>query len=225
MTGIVQGWVNKDFQNCGVKVAWASQTLVDARFMWVFGSRKSDTPPVLLINYTPPPPPDTGEISASNGSAGSAGSTGSDEQAASLHLSNVKIKAVNKSSAYITWDTAAAANSYVEFGKTTDYGLTSGKDDSTKTHSVQLIELNANTVYHFRVESKDAAGASAASKDFTFRTEKDEKAAATVAQTEKNETRRLWIVMGALALLGLILVIVIVSLLISLHRRRKNPIN
>jgi hypothetical protein len=217
MTGVVQSWINKDYQNYGVKVAWASQTLVDARFMWTFGCRTSDTPPVLLVNYTPPPSPDLGEIPASDSSTSS---TGSDLTAISLQVSNVKTKSINQSSVYIIWDTNTNANSYVEFGKTADYGLMAGKNDSATAHSIQLIELKPNTLYHFRVESKGPFGVQAASNDYTFRTAKEEKASAIAPKLKENNMRWLWIALGSLAVLALILVIIIVILLI---RSRQKP--
>lgn len=133
---------------------------------------------------------DSGEIPAD----GSAGATGKDIDSATLNVSNVSAKAIKMNSAQITWRTDIPANSYVEFGKTTDYGRLAGKDDSAKTHSVQLTGLQPDTAYHFRAESKSSTGASVSSKDFSFRTKKD-------GSADTSKTNWLWITVGALVII------------------------
>ncbi len=71
----------------------------------------------------------------------------------------------------ITWTTDKPADSQVEYGATTAYGLSSGLNTAmTTSHSVALSGLTANTLYHFRVRSKDAGDNLAVSADSTFTT-------------------------------------------------------
>lgn len=73
--------------------------------------------------------------------------------------------------ATITWTTNEASDSQVEFGTTTAYGSLSALDTVLVTgHTVQLGGLAANTLYHYRVRSRDGAGNLALSTDRTFTT-------------------------------------------------------
>jgi beta-lactamase superfamily II metal-dependent hydrolase len=77
---------------------------------------------------------------------------------------------ITANSAVITWNTNEASNSVVEYGLTTTYGSTASDATNVTNHSVQLSGLSANTVYHYRVKSTDAAGNTAVSSDHTFQT-------------------------------------------------------
>jgi len=73
--------------------------------------------------------------------------------------------------ATITWETDEAADSQIEYGTTTAYGSSTPEDLALVTsHSVTVTGLSADTVYHFRIKSRDAAGNQAISGDLTFRT-------------------------------------------------------
>ena len=86
-------------------------------------------------------------------------------------ISSVSAGSISSSGATITWTTDEAGDSQVEYGLTTSYGLSTSLDASLVTsHSVSLAGLNANTLYHYRVKSKDASGNLAVSGDFTFTT-------------------------------------------------------
>jgi hypothetical protein len=64
-----------------------------------------------------------------------------------------------------------ASDSQVDYGPTTAYGSVSPLNGTMVTaHSVIVGALAANTTYHFRVRSKDPAGNSVVSGDFTFTT-------------------------------------------------------
>ncbi len=123
------------------------------------------------------------------------------------------------SSAYITWTTDVDSNSYVEYGEKTDYGKTSGKDDRTKTHSVQLIELKPDTNYHFRVKSTNADGHQVVSRDYTFKTAKKEEAVEKKKAEEKNKIWP-WITIGVLGLVVLVLAGILIFLYLRNRRRR-----
>ncbi len=73
--------------------------------------------------------------------------------------------------AAITWTTDEASDSQVEYGTTTSYGASTTLDSTAVTsHSQSLAGLTPNTLYHYRVKSRDAAGNLGTSADFTFTT-------------------------------------------------------
>lgn len=90
-------------------------------------------------------------------------------------ISGVDISRITESSVTVKWETDEAATSHVEYGKTTDYGLTTILDKELATsHSVTLTELKPETTYHFRIKSVDEAGNEALSKDHDFTTKTTE---------------------------------------------------
>jgi hypothetical protein len=111
-------------------------------------------------------------------------------------ISNVSVANITASEANISWETDEEATSFVEYGLTTAYGLTYGSWATTTAHTVKLINLQAGTIYHFRVISSDGWGNISYSKDNIFTTAsaaageevpaKEESAAATT--TEPNIT-------------------------------------
>lgn len=79
--------------------------------------------------------------------------------------------AVGASGAVIVWRTNERADSQVEYGTTTAYGRSSPPNASlVVTRGVALSDLAPDTVYHFRVKSRDAAGLQTVSGDATFTT-------------------------------------------------------
>jgi len=86
-------------------------------------------------------------------------------------ISNVRAENVTASSAVINWETNDVSDSQVEYGVTSDYGLTTPLASTPVTsHQVMLSGLTAGTTYHYRVKSRDADGNQAVSGDFTFTT-------------------------------------------------------
>jgi hypothetical protein len=86
-------------------------------------------------------------------------------------LSSIAAVNVTDSGATITWTTDIASTSQVNYGPTTSYASTTALDPAQViNHSVVLSNLNANSTYHYRVRSTDAAGNQAISGDFTFST-------------------------------------------------------
>ncbi|QQR50515.1 fibronectin type III domain-containing protein [Candidatus Nomurabacteria bacterium] len=78
-----------------------------------------------------------------------------------------------QTTATITWSTNEASSSSVDYGTTTSYtNSTSETNISPKVtnHTVTITGLAANTLYHFSVKSKDAAGNIGASSDNFFTT-------------------------------------------------------
>ena len=84
-------------------------------------------------------------------------------------LSGVTATNITASSASILWATNAMCDSQVEYGLTTSYGSQTSLNGTLITnHLVTLAGLNANTTYHYRVKSRDAAGNLGVSPDYTF---------------------------------------------------------
>ena len=74
-------------------------------------------------------------------------------------------------SAVVTWNTNEIANSQVEYGLTTSYGSSTPLSTLFVTaHSRTISGLAPNTLYHYRVKSRDPAGNLAMSADQTFTT-------------------------------------------------------
>jgi len=69
----------------------------------------------------------------------------------------------------INWTTSENADSRVDYGTTTGYGASVSNATLSLNHSIIVPELTRNTLYHFRVLSRDAAGNAANSSDATLR--------------------------------------------------------
>ena len=95
-----------------------------------------------------------------------------DAGAAILKISGVSVSNTTELSATISWATDSPATSQVEYGMTTAYGSSTLLDKGLVTsHSVILTGLAPNTMYHFRVRSKDSSGQETMSEaDQTFTT-------------------------------------------------------
>jgi hypothetical protein len=75
------------------------------------------------------------------------------------------------SSAVITWTTNEPSDTQVEYGLTRSYGSRVPLNTSLQTTHTQTISgLRPNTVYYFRVLSRDAAGNLGVSKDYRLKT-------------------------------------------------------
>jgi hypothetical protein len=89
-------------------------------------------------------------------------------------LSAVAASGLTTSSAVVAWTTDEPADAQVEYGATTAYGSTSALDGNLGlAHAATLGGLTPNTLYHYRVRSRDAAGNLAVSGDNTFTTAAD----------------------------------------------------
>ncbi len=79
---------------------------------------------------------------------------------------------VTDADATITWTTDETAEGSLDYGPTSAYENGTVSEGSSGTaHSVTLSGLNADSTYHYRVNSTDAAGNTASSADLTFTTE------------------------------------------------------
>jgi glucose/arabinose dehydrogenase len=86
-------------------------------------------------------------------------------------ISNIRAQGISGTRATVTWTTDEPADTQVEYGTTTAYGASSPLDPSLVTgHQQRLTGLSPNTLYHYRVKSRDAAGNLAVSEDRTLTT-------------------------------------------------------
>lgn len=81
---------------------------------------------------------------------------------------------ISQNSVQVTWRTNEITDSVIEYGVDTTYKFLTGNavDISAKTlfHSVDLKNLLPDTVYHFKIISRDAAGNIFTSEDQIFKT-------------------------------------------------------
>jgi Glucodextranase, domain B len=82
---------------------------------------------------------------------------------------NLAISAVTVTMPRIAWTTDLLADSRVDYGETTGYGMSVSGTDLSTSHSLVLTGLKPNTTYHYIVSSS-TSGASAATVDNTFTT-------------------------------------------------------
>jgi hypothetical protein len=86
-------------------------------------------------------------------------------------ISGVGVNGISTTGAAVTWTTDVAATSQVEYGTTTGYGNLTALDSTMVTsHTVTLTGLSINTVYHYRVRSKNSSGVESISGDAVFST-------------------------------------------------------
>lgn len=86
-------------------------------------------------------------------------------------ISSVQATDIQATNAVITWTTNEVSSTQVEYGTTISYGnITTENTYPVTSHSMQIINLTPNTIYHYRVISKDCAGAGSTSGDYTFTT-------------------------------------------------------
>ncbi len=85
-------------------------------------------------------------------------------------ITSVQAKNITDTSATIAWSTDEDADSLVEYGTTNAYGDQVAVATFVKMHTIPLAGLTPNTVYHYRIATKDAANKVAFSLNGTFTT-------------------------------------------------------
>jgi PKD repeat protein len=86
-------------------------------------------------------------------------------------ISGVYTGAPGVDTATVNWMTDEASTSQVQYGMTTAYGYTTQLNTALATNHIQSISgLSPSTLYHYRVVSRDSAGNSTSSPDYTFTT-------------------------------------------------------
>lgn len=86
-------------------------------------------------------------------------------------ISSISTSGLGMNAVTINWVTDEAATGQLEYGTTASLGNVSSLASSLVTsHSISLASLTANTTYHFKIHSKDAANNEAITTDQTFTT-------------------------------------------------------
>lgn len=86
-------------------------------------------------------------------------------------ISNATATSITNTSANIEWNLSEGATGQVDYGTTTSYGSSSPVETDYLTfHRQSLSGLTPNTVYNYRIKSRDQAGNLTTSTNFTFRT-------------------------------------------------------
>jgi len=83
-------------------------------------------------------------------------------------ISGVTASDLTNTSARITWSTTDQANSYVEYGTSTNLGTTIGTDEYVFSHAVTLQNLQPATTYQYQVQSTDKEGLISTSDILSF---------------------------------------------------------
>src|SRR5262249_17776409 len=85
-------------------------------------------------------------------------------------ISAITATNINGSAATIGWSTDENANSRVDYGTTTNYGSVVSNATLVLVRQLNLSGLTPATLYHYRVQSSDAAGNTTRSGDYSFQT-------------------------------------------------------
>jgi hypothetical protein len=86
-------------------------------------------------------------------------------------ISGVSVGSITTIAAIVSWTTDVTATSQVEYGTSTAYGTLTTLDANLLTsHVTPLASLAVNTLYHYRVRSKNSSGVESISGDFVFQT-------------------------------------------------------
>ena len=86
-------------------------------------------------------------------------------------ITDILSSSIGTNTATISWNTDEPATQLVNYGLTQQYGENPAGDSSMVfAHRVVLTNLRPDTLYHFRVRSRDYAGNESISGDFTFHT-------------------------------------------------------
>ena len=72
------------------------------------------------------------------------------------------LQSVKTSSIWVVWDTANPAVGQVEYGLTSELGLSAGEAQPAQHHEVELTSLQPYTTYHYRVDGRRGSFRSAA---------------------------------------------------------------
>jgi glucose/arabinose dehydrogenase len=152
----------------GLTTAYGQSTTLDAALTTTHTQSLSGLTPGTLYNYRVKSKDAAGNLATS---ANFTFTTLPPPDTTAPVISSVASNSITQTSAVISWATNEAATSQVEYGTTTAYGSTTTLNPALATsHSHTLSGLTANTLYNFRVLSRDAAGNLATSTNFTFTT-------------------------------------------------------
>lgn len=86
------------------------------------------------------------------------------------NITGITVTGITTNQAVISWTTDEGSTTHVDYGLSASYGAASHNAIPVTSHSATIIGLGGGTVYHYRVESADAAGNATRSGDLTFTT-------------------------------------------------------
>lgn len=105
-----------------------------------------------------------------------------------ISISNVQ-PAPGTNNVTIKWRTDAAADSSVEYGKNINLGSEEQSDELTTSHSIDIVNLDENTLYYYKVKSGNATDNNSGSfYQFTTLQEVDVITLNTVPETQTTDT-------------------------------------
>src|SRR5262249_25760407 len=87
-----------------------------------------------------------------------------------LIITSIASSNISSVGATISWSTNKPADSQVEYGVNTSYGNVVSLLTMDTNHQLTLFGLTSDTLYHYRVKSKDQSGNPSTSGDLTFTT-------------------------------------------------------
>jgi hypothetical protein len=85
-------------------------------------------------------------------------------------ITDIKVSGLTATSAKVSWRTDEPASGFVKYGLDSSYGEYAGFADLFKEHYFTLKNLEPKARYHFNIQSTDASGNIATSKDAIFDT-------------------------------------------------------
>jgi len=91
-----------------------------------------------------------------------------------VQIESVQVEEITNNSVKITWKTDRPADSYVDYGTTSNYGTRFGHTTLRTDHSVVLPNLSSMTTYHYKVSSTTGQKVVSTSEDNTFQTSAEE---------------------------------------------------
>ncbi len=96
-----------------------------------------------------------------------------DEGPTPILFDNISVDNLAFDSVTLSWDTNVQTRSWIEFGETPDLGefLSDDLDNYFLEHSLQVNDLEANTMYYFRIGTEDLGGIREYSQVLSFKTE------------------------------------------------------
>ncbi len=96
---------------------------------------------------------------------------GAARSSAPPRIEGVEVEEVEENEAVVRWRTDKEADSMINYGLRSDYGMVREPGASRTEHELRLEDLLPGTTYYFRVVSRDAEGNQTVASDFQFTTE------------------------------------------------------
>lgn len=126
--------------------------------------------PAPATTQTSAPAPTTTTTTTATSTTTTSTTTSVSADTISPTISNTQASNITENSAALSWTTNEASDSLAQYGANESYGQTSQDASLITSHNLNLANLSVNTLYHYRVKSKDASGNEAVSGDYTFTT-------------------------------------------------------